>query len=49
MNSYFERRYVIGGIFTACILIILARLFNIQVIDDRYLLYAQSNVSTQGL
>lgn len=44
MNSFFERRYIIAGIFITLILILLARLFYIQIIDDRYLLYAQSNV-----
>lgn len=44
MNNFFERRYVIAGIFIALILILLARLFYIQVVDDRYFLYAQNNV-----
>ncbi|HEK21594.1 MULTISPECIES: penicillin-binding protein 2 [unclassified Mucilaginibacter] len=44
MNNYFERRYVIAGIFIAFVLILLARLFYIQVVDDRYFLYAQNNV-----
>ncbi|MFD0794354.1 penicillin-binding protein 2 [Mucilaginibacter litoreus] len=44
MNSFFERRYVISGIFIVLLLILLARLFYIQVIDDRYFLYAQNNV-----
>jgi len=44
MNSFFERRYVIAGVFITLILILLARLFYIQIIDDRYLLYAQNNV-----
>lgn len=44
MNSFFERRYVIAGIFITLIVVLLARLFYIQIIDDRYLLYAQSNV-----
>ncbi|MGZ3822805.1 MAG: penicillin-binding protein 2, partial [Mucilaginibacter sp.] len=44
MNSFFERRYVIAGVFITLILILLARLFYIQIIDDRYLLYAQGNV-----
>ena len=44
MNSFFERRYIIAGIFITLILILLARLFYIQIIDDRYLLYAQNNV-----
>ena len=44
MNSFFERRYIIAGIFISLILILLARLFYLQIIDDRYLLYAQGNV-----
>ena len=44
MNSFFERRYIIAGVFITLILILLARLFYIQIIDDRYLLYAQNNV-----
>ncbi len=44
MNKFFERRYVIAGIFITLIFILLARLFYIQIIDDRYLLYAQDNV-----
>jgi len=44
MNSFFERRYIIAGIFISLIVILLARLFYLQIIDDRYLLYAQGNV-----
>jgi len=44
MNSFFERRYVIAGIFIALILVLLGRLFYMQIIDDRYLLFAQNNV-----
>ncbi|MBL4676988.1 MAG: penicillin-binding protein 2 [Mucilaginibacter sp.] len=44
MNSYFGRRYVIAGIFMVFVLVLLARLFYIQVVDDRYFLYAQNNV-----
>jgi len=44
MNSYFARRYVIQGIFLAVALIIVARLFYLQVIDDKYLLWANNNV-----
>ena len=44
MNSFFERRYIIAGIFITLILVLVARLFYIQIIDDRYLLYAQGNV-----
>ncbi|MDB4924991.1 penicillin-binding protein 2 [Mucilaginibacter sp.] len=47
MNQFFERRYVIGGIFIALTLILLGRLFYIQIIDDRYLLYANKNVIRQ--
>src|SRR5665213_12227 len=44
MNSFFERRYVISGIFITIIIILLARLFYIQIIDDRYAIYANNNV-----
>jgi penicillin-binding protein 2 len=44
MNSFFERRYVVAGIFITFVLILLARLFYIQVVDDRYFLYASQNV-----
>src|SRR6201996_3373360 len=43
MNKFFERRYVISGIFIGIILILLARLYYIQIVDDRYLLYAKHN------
>ncbi|TWR27497.1 penicillin-binding protein 2 [Mucilaginibacter pallidiroseus] len=44
MNSFFERRYVVAGIFITFILILLGRLFYIQVVDDRYFLFAKNNV-----
>ncbi|WP_345950927.1 penicillin-binding protein 2 [Mucilaginibacter sp. PAMB04274] len=44
MNSYFERRYVITAIFITIAFILLARLFYIQIIDDRYFLFAKGNV-----
>ncbi|GAA4339867.1 penicillin-binding protein 2 [Mucilaginibacter gynuensis] len=44
MNSFFERRYIIAGIFITIVLVLLARLFYIQIVDDRYLLYAEKNV-----
>ncbi|HWZ34626.1 MAG TPA: penicillin-binding protein 2 [Mucilaginibacter sp.] len=47
MNQYFERRYVIGGIFIILILVLLGRLFYIQIIDDRYALSASKNVIRQ--
>lgn len=47
MNTFFQRRYVIAGVFITLIIILLARLFYIQVIDDRYLQYANQNVIRQ--
>jgi penicillin-binding protein 2 len=44
MNSFFIRRYVIAGIFITIILILLAKLFYIQVIDKEYRIYAEKNV-----
>jgi len=44
MNKFFGRRYIISGIFIVLILTLLGRLFYLQIIDDRYLLYAQGNV-----
>ncbi len=44
MNSFFARKFVIQGIFLAVAIILLARIFYIQVIDDKYLLSAQNNV-----
>jgi len=49
MNSFFERRYVIAGIFITIIFILLARLFYIQIIDDRYTIYANNNVRRQKI
>jgi penicillin-binding protein 2 len=47
MNSFFERRYVIAGIFIVIFLVLLARLFYIQIIDPRYAIYASANVKRQ--
>jgi penicillin-binding protein 2 len=44
MNSFFPRRYVILGIFITVALILLCRLFYIQVIDKSYFLSANNNV-----
>lgn len=44
MNNFFERRYIIAGIFITVILILLARLYYIQIVDDRYLTIANGNV-----
>lgn len=44
MNSFFARKFVIQGIFIAVALILLTRIFYIQVISDKYLLSANNNV-----
>lgn len=44
MSSFFERRYVIQGIFITVALILLIRLCYIQLIDDQYKLSADNNV-----
>ncbi|HLS96106.1 MAG TPA: penicillin-binding protein 2 [Sphingobacterium sp.] len=44
MNSFFARKFVIQGIFIAVALIIVVRLFYIQIIDKTYLLSANNNV-----
>ena len=44
MNSFFERRFVIQGIFIVIALILLSRLFYIQVVDKSYFLSANNNV-----
>ncbi|EFK57771.1 penicillin-binding protein 2 [Sphingobacterium spiritivorum] len=44
MNSFFARKYVIQGIFIAVAIILIARLFYLQIIDDTYLLSANNNV-----
>src|SRR5690606_15156926 len=44
MNSFFERKYIIQGIFIAVAVIIAARLFYLQLIDQSYLLSANNNV-----
>jgi len=44
MNSFFARKFVVQGIFIAISIILLARLFYIQVISDEYILSAENNV-----
>jgi penicillin-binding protein 2 len=44
MNKFFERRYVVTGIFLVIMITLLGRLYYIQIVDDRYTLYANSNV-----
>jgi penicillin-binding protein 2 len=47
MNSFFVRRYVIAGIFISIIVILAAKLFYIQIIDNEYSIYAAKNVLRQ--
>jgi penicillin-binding protein 2 len=44
MNSFFNRRYIIQGLFIVVAIVLVSRLFYIQVIDDRYKLSADNNV-----
>jgi penicillin-binding protein 2 len=44
MNSFFARKFVVQGIFIAIAVILLARLFYIQVVSDEYILSAENNV-----
>jgi len=44
MNTFFTRKYAIQGIFIAVALIIVIRLFYLQLIDDSYATSADSNV-----
>ena len=44
MNSFFARKYIIQGIFIAIAVVLLLRLFYIQVIDKSYFLSAENNV-----
>lgn len=44
MNFFFERRFVVQGIFILVGVVLLLKLFYIQVIDNRYVLSANSNV-----
>jgi len=44
MNSFFARKFVVQGIFITITIILLARLFYIQVISDEYILSAENNV-----
>lgn len=44
MNSFFERKYVIQGILIFATLLLVGKLFYIQIIDDTYLLSANNNV-----
>lgn len=44
MNSFFARKYVIQGIFIFATILIIAKLFYVQIIDKSYILSANNNV-----
>jgi penicillin-binding protein 2 len=44
MDNLFDRKYTIQGLFLVVCLILLAKLFYIQVVDDKYFLSAETNV-----
>ena len=44
MDNLFNRKYTIQGLFLVVCLILLAKLFYIQVVDDTYFLSAETNV-----
>jgi penicillin-binding protein 2 len=44
MDSLFDRKYTIQGLFLVVCLILLSKLFYIQVVDDRYFVSAETNV-----
>lgn len=44
MNSFFARKFIVQGIIIAAAIVLLLRLFYIQVIDDSYYLSAENNV-----
>jgi penicillin-binding protein 2 len=44
MNSFFARKFVVQGIFITITIILLVRLFYIQLISDEYILSAENNV-----
>ncbi|GAB3933305.1 penicillin-binding protein 2 [Mucilaginibacter myungsuensis] len=44
MNSFFARRYVVTIIFVVIALVLLARLFYLQIVDEKYILLAKNNV-----
>lgn len=43
-NSFFERKYVVQGIFIIAAFLLACRLFYLQIIDDSYILSANNNV-----
>ncbi len=44
MNTFFERRYIIQGIIVCIALILLSRIFYIQIIDKSYFIASENNV-----
>jgi len=43
MNNFSNRKFIIGSIFAFVILVFLIRLFNLQIVNDKYKLSAESN------
>src|SRR5690606_36187855 len=43
-NRFFERKYVVQGIFIIAAFLLACRLFYLQIIDDSYILSANNNV-----
>lgn len=44
MNRFFERKFVVQGIFIVIAVILLTRIFYIQIVTDKYILSANNNV-----
>jgi len=44
MDQLFNRKYIIQGLFIVVVLILLGKLFYIQIVSDKYFLSAESNV-----
>jgi penicillin-binding protein 2 len=44
MDNLFNRKYIVQGLFIVVALILLGTLFYIQVVSDKYFLYAENNV-----
>ncbi|TXI14143.1 MAG: penicillin-binding protein 2 [Pedobacter sp.] len=44
MNRFFERKFIVQGIFIVISVILLSRLFYIQIVTDKYILSANNNV-----
>lgn len=49
MNKFFARRFVVQALFIGAALLLLVRLFYLQVIDDSYFLSGQNNVLQKNI